>query len=141
MKKGKYHQKFCIMLLCNQVDHFCKLEIKELLTIILVLLQKWFLSTLKFYHLFFQRFYKKLIWRSFFTRLLSSDVKELHLLFSILLEIHIFPFSGNTYFYTILIILTDKLSHLHVLVGSSEFFTCHMFFSVAWKKIIVQFVL
>ena len=51
LKKAMYHQQiFCIMKLCHLVDHLYKLEIKVVLTPIVVL-HKWFVSTLKFDHL------------------------------------------------------------------------------------------
>ena len=47
-----YHQQiFCIMKICHLEDQLCKLEKEVIVTRILEVLQIWFLSTLKFYHL------------------------------------------------------------------------------------------
>ena len=44
--------KFYILKLCSQVDHSCKLRIKEILILCLVELQNWFFSTQMLDHLF-----------------------------------------------------------------------------------------
>ena len=71
------------------------------------------------------------------------------MLFSVFLEIHhFFNDSLKTIFrgivfdsLQILIILTDKLSHLCTLVGSRDYTISNMSFSVAWKEFILLFIL